>query len=400
MLYIFNNMKRLIEKSKRKVDQLKENHHRSLYHQIDWNERLIMLLGHRGAGKTTMMLQRLKQDVEKGMYLSLDDFFFETHRLVEVIDHFHKEGYRRFYLDEVHRYQNWSKDLKQIVDDYGDVFLIATGSSILDVSKGSADLSRRAVVYQLQGLSFREFLLLAHGITLPILQLDELLTNHQEISSNLTDQFSWESDFKNYLKYGYYPFFKESKQSYFGKLEKTAHLVIESDITPFEGLNYKTIHSLKKLLFVISQSAPFIPNISKLSTRLEIPRNTLLKLLDILDQAKLIKLLKSGTKGISYLQKPEKIYLENTNLIHLFAQNKPNIGSLRETFFFNQLNYEHQVATSRFGDFMVDDQYTFEIGGPSKGLKQIKGIPLSYLALDIKAGTNKSIPLWLFGFLY
>lgn len=393
-------MNRLIKKSKRKVSQLKANHQRSLFSKIDWSQRLIMLLGHRGAGKTTLIIQRLKQDNNKGIYLSLDDYFFETNRLVEVIDYFYSEGFRYFYLDEVHRYQNWSKDLKQVYDDYDDVFLITTGSSILDVSKGSADLSRRAVVYQLQGLSFREYLLLEHDTELPVIQFEELLINHQKIAVDLADQFSWETDFKNYLKYGYYPFFKESKQTYLGKLEQTSHLIIESDITPFEGMNYKTIHSLKKLLFVISQSAPFIPNISKLSERLEIPRNSLLKLLAILDQAKLIKLLKSGTKGISYLQKPEKIYLENTNLIYLFADAHPNIGSLRETFFYNQLDYVHQISASKFGDFMVDNQFTFEVGGPSKALKQIKGVPQSYLALDIKTGTNNSIPLWLFGFLY
>jgi len=393
-------MERLLEKSKRKGLQLKESHHRALYHEIDWQERLIMLLGQRGTGKTTIMLQRLKLDGNNALYLSLDDFVFETHRLVETIDLFYKNGYRRFYLDEVHRYANWSKDLKQIYDDYDDVYLVATGSSILDISKGSADLSRRAVVYNLQGLSFREYLLLGKDIKIPAITLDELINNHQDISSTLVDQFSWETDFNAYLKYGYYPFFKEGKLSYFGKLEKTAHLIIESDITPFEGLNYKTIHTLKKLMYVISQSAPFIPNISKLSLRLEIPRNSLLKLLAILDQAKLIKLLQSGTKGVSFLQKPEKIYLENTNLIHVFAQNSPNIGSLRETFFLNQLSYRHDVHSSKFGDFMVEEKYTFEVGGPSKGLKQIKGVPLAYLALDIKAGAKKLIPLWLFGFLY
>lgn len=393
-------MNRLIEKSKRKLQHLKQQKYRALFHEIDWNERFIMLLGHRGTGKTTLMLQRMETDREKSIYLSLDDFLFETHRLVEVFDELYHLGYRHFYIDEVHRYAHWSRDLKQIYDDYDTVHLITTGSSILDITKGKADLSRRAVVYYLQGLSFREYLFLAKDVYIEPIKLEDILEHHQELTSEFLDLFSWETDFKNYLTHGYYPFFLENKQSYLGKLERTAHLVIESDIIPFEGLNYKTLHSLKKLLFVISQSAPFMPNMSKLSEHTQLPRNTLLKLLDKLDQAKLIKLLKSGTKGVSYLQKPEKIYLENTNLIHLFSNLKPNIGSLRETFFFNQLAYQFPITSSKFGDFMIDERYTFEVGGPSKGMKQIKGVPLAYLALDIKSGNGVSIPLWLFGFLY
>ena len=400
MLFVINDMKRLIQKSKRKIDHLSAKEHRALYDLIEWDERLILLLGHRGTGKTTLLLQHLKNNATSGIYLSLDDFFFEDHRLVKVIDELYEQGFRQFYLDEVHRYQQWSTDIKQVYDDYDDVRLIATGSSLLDVHKGNADLSRRAVTYDLQGLSFREYLLLEKNTAISALSLDDVIQRHSGIEADLLDRFSWEKDFTDYLKHGYYPFFKENKKSYFTKLEQTAHLIIESDILPLEGLNYSSLHNLKKLLYVISQSVPFVPNISKLSNKLNIPRNTLLKLLDLLDQAKLIKLLKSGTKGISYLQKPDKIYLENTNLVHLFAEQKPNLGNLRETFFFNQLNYQHQVTTSKFADFMVDEELTFEIGGPTKAIDQIKGVPQSYLALDKKMGNKNRIPLWLFGFLY
>lgn len=400
MFNVINTMKRLVQKSKRKADQIKADYYRALYNEIEWDERLILLLGHRGSGKTTLLLQHLKNDASSGIYLSLDDFFFEDHRLVQVVDELYGQGYRQFYLDEVHRYKNWSTDLKQVYDDYDDVQLIATGSSLLDIYKGNADLSRRAVTYKLQGLSFREYLLLEKSIDLKAISLNDILQHHGEIGSDLLDRFSWETDFKDYLKYGYYPFFKENKKSYFIKLEQTANLIIESDILPLEGLNYSSLHNLKKLLYVISQSVPFIPNISKLSEKLSIPRNTLLKLLDLLEQAKLIKLLKSRTKGVSYLQKPDKIYLENTNLIQLFSEQKPNLGNLRETFFFNQLDYHHQVTTSKYADFMIDDTLTFEIGGPSKGLEQIKGVPMSYLAVDKEMGNGNRIPLWLFGFLY
>jgi predicted AAA+ superfamily ATPase len=331
--------------------------------------------------------------------MSLDDFMFETNDLIKIIEDLYKQGYRRFYFDEIHRYPEWSRILKQVYDDYNDVYIMATGSSILDINKGNADLSRRAVIYNIQGLSFREYLMLEKNIYTSSIKLEDIVNNHQAISSELLETFSWEDDFHNYLKFGYYPFFKESKKNYSGKLEQTAHLIIENDITAFENLNYKTIHSLKKLLFVISQSVPFIPNVSKLSKNLDIPRNTLLRLLSLLDQAKLIKLLHSGTKGISYLQKPDKIYLENTNLMYMFSEGKPNIGSIRETFFLNQVSYLHSTTSSKFGDFMIDEEFTFEVGGSTKGLKQIKGVPLSYLALDIKAGSGKNIPLWLFGFL-
>lgn len=400
MLYILFNMEKLIKKSERKLKQLTKKHHRSIFTEINWDERLVVLLGHRGTGKTTLLLQNFKSNPEHGIFLSLDDFYFETNRLISTIEVLYDKGYRTFYLDEVHRYLNWSRDIKQIYDDFDDAKIIATGSSILDISKGTADLSRRAVVHNIQGLSYREYLMFEYDVNFPQLELSQILNNHQELSSSIKDQIPNETAFKNYLENGYYPFYLEGKQSYFGKLQQTTHLVIDTDIAPFESLNYSTVRTLKKLLYVISQTAPFKPNISKLAERLQTQRNTILKLLDILAQAKIINLLKSDTSGISYLQKPEKIYLENTNLIHLFAQGKPNTGTLRETFFFNQLAYRQGITSSKYGDFMVDETYTFEIGGPSKSVNQIRGVPLAYLALDIEMGTGNKIPLWLFGFLY
>jgi len=400
LLYIFNDMERLIKKSERKVSGVKSTHKRYLCAEINWEDRLILLLGHRGTGKTTLLLQHLYSKKNGSIYLSLDDLYFETNRLIYVVEELYERGYRSFYLDEVHRYFNWSKDLKQLYDDYDDIHIVATGSSILDLSKGTADLSRRAIVYTIQGLSFREYLLFEQDIHLPPISLDDVITHHQEISTDYLDQFSWEKDFKNYLNYGYYPFFLEGKQSYFSKVSQMTNLVIDTDIAPFEELNYSTVRTLKKLLFVISESAPFKPNISKLSERLETPRNTLLRLIDLLSKAKIINLLRTETKGGSYLQKPEKIYLENTNLMHLFADQKPNIGNLRETFFFNQLIQNHSITASKYGDFMIDENYTFEIGGPSKSTHQIKGVPNAYLALDINASSAKQIPLWLFGMFY
>jgi len=392
-------MEILIAKSSKKAASVSRKGKRLIYGEMQWNERLILLLGYRGVGKTTILLQRLQEVGEKGIYFSLDDLYFENHRLITVVEQLYANGYRAFFMDEVHRYRFWSKDLKQLYDDFDDIHLIATGSSILEVAKGQADLSRRAVVYKMQGLTFREYLQLEKKIALSPLDLETILERHHEISEDLLEQFSMERDFMNYLKYGYFPFFMENKALYYQKLSETLNLVIDIDIAPFEDLNYNTVRTMKKLLYVISQSVPFIPNITKLSERLEAPRNTILRLLDLLDQAKIIKLLKTENEKLSYLQKPEKIFLENTNFVYYFAEGKANIGAVRETFFYNQLRQKHRVSASKFGDFMVDEKYTFEIGGPNKTFQQIKGVPNSYLALDVENSVGNKVPLWLFGML-
>ncbi len=394
-------MEYLINKSNKKNQHTKTDFKRYLFSKIDWQQRLILILGHRGTGKTTLILQHLKENLEKSIYLSLDDYFFETNRLVEVIETLHTKGYRSFYIDEIHRYEYWSKDLKNIYDDYPDSRFIVTGSSILEISKGQEDLSRRAVVYTLVGLSFREFLLLDQKIDLPQLTILDILNNHSTLSVEYLDQFELKTHFKNYLNYGYYPFYQEGKSSYHQKLNEVTNLIIDSDIAPFEELNYTTVRTMKKLLYVISQSVPFTPNVSKLSTNLQVARNTILRLFDILDKAQLISLVHSSTKGITFLQKPEKIYLQNTNLSYMFSDQQVNIGNLRETFFFNQLNVNHEVTTSKYGDFMIDSIYTFEIGGQGKTSKQIQGVPNAFLAIDeTEFGSGNRIPLWMFGFMY
>jgi len=392
-------MELLITKSAKKAASAKEKIKRLIYNDIHWSDRLILLLGYRGVGKTTLLLQRLQEIGDQGIYFSLDDLYFENNRLVSVVEQCYTLGYRTFFMDEVHRYQFWSKDLKQIYDDYDDIQVIATGSSILELSQGQADLSRRAIVYHLQGLTFREYLQFEKKLDIQALDLETILACHHEISADLSEQFSFEKDFKNYLKNGYFPFYLENKPLYSQKLMETINLVIDIDIAPFEELNYTTVRTMKKLLYVISQCVPFTPNISKLSERLEAPRNTILRLLDLLHQAKLIKLLNAEHIKLSYLQKPEKIYFENTNFVHLFADGKANIGSIRETFFFNQLSQIHRVSASKFGDFMVDEKYTFEVGGPNKNFQQIKGVPNSYLAIDVKNSVGNKIPLWMFGML-
>lgn len=393
-------MERFIEKSERKGRLVKDKQKRYLFEQIDWTQRLIVILGFRGAGKTTLVLQHMIGVQEPGIYLSLDDFYFETNRLVEAVEKLYGLGYRLFVLDEVHRYQFWSKDLKQLYDDYEDIRVVATGSSILDISKGNADLSRRAAVYHLQGLSFREFLSFRKNIKLPVLPLEQIIAEHHIIAPDVVDSIRVKAEFQDYLKFGYFPFFLEARSTYVQKLQETMHLVIDTDIAPFEELQHTTTRNLKKLLNVLGEAVPFSPNINKLAEKLEIPRNTILKMLDILHQAQLLYLLRTDTKGVSYLQKPEKIYLQNTNFMYVLAQGKANVGSICETFFLNQLSAVHKITAPKYGDFLVNDSYVFEVGGASKTTDQIKGLPNAYLALDIETGSSRRIPLWLFGMLY
>lgn len=394
-------MERLLKLSERKISMVNTTFKRYLFSEIDWEQSLSIIKGHRGTGKTTLILQRANESNEKSIYLSLDDIYFENYRVVELIDQLYDKGYRYFFLDEVHHYKFWSRELKNIYDNYPDIKIVASGSSILKINSGQADLSRRAVMYDLPGLSFREYLELEQQVILPEISLKTIIEKHHEFSSIITDQINYEKSFQNYLKYGYFPFFKEGLKSYEQKLQNITNLVIDIDIAPFEELSYNTVRNMKKLLYIISQSVPFTPNISKLSERMKVPRNSILKALDLLDQSQTISLLKQNTKGISYLQKPEKIYLQNTNLAWLLSEKQPDTGNLRETFFYNQLKVKYEVSSSKFSDFIVDNSYTFEIGGPNKTAEQLAGIPNSYIAADaIKGGSGNKIPLWLFGFLY
>ncbi|AFL85899.1 putative ATPase (AAA+ superfamily) [Belliella baltica DSM 15883] len=394
-------MERLIKTSEKTIKGFNQGFKRYLIDQVDWDQRLILILGHRGVGKTTLLLQQMQKRQAKAIYLTLDDFHFESNRLVLVIEALYDLGYRSFYLDEVHRYIHWSVDLKNLYDNFPDVHFIVSGSSILEIQKGKGDLSRRAAVYHLAGLSFREYLMLENQIDLPPISLNEILANHQALSESITDQADITKLFKKYLEFGYYPFYLESENLYKSRLLETTQVVLEMDLSPWEDLTHKTIRNMKKLIFIISESVPFIPNISKLAEKLEVSRNTILKTLDLLEQAQILNLLRQSTRGVSFLQKPEKIYLQNTNLAFALSTYASNQGNLRETFFLNQVRQSHEVTLPKYGDFMVDDSYVFEIGGAGKTATQIQGIPNAYIvADDIKIGSGNKIPLWIFGFLY
>ena len=395
-------MERLIKLSQRRVKAVDTGFHRYLYTSIQWEQPLSIIKGARGAGKTTLMLQRMKSLKEPAIYLSLDDFYFESNRLLLLIEALYEKGYRHFFLDEVHQYPHWSKDLKNLYDSFPDISIVATSSSILQIDEGQSDLSRRAGLYFLQGLSFREFLEMEFQRKYEVFSLKEILDHHIELTPQINDQVDILSAFQYYLKYGYYPFFQKDKLLYHQKLQQIIHLIIEKDIPAVENISYTTIKHMRKLLFVISQSVPFTPNIQSLSDKIGIPRSSILKALDMLSRGSVIHLLQTNHTGVSLLQKPKKIYLQNSNISYALSGNQPNRGNLRETFFFNQLQAAHQVTYSKFSDFMVDYRYTFEVGGADKTKKQIHGLPQSYVAADeMKNGpVEYKIPLWLFGFLY
>lgn len=374
--------------------------------QIVWlkqNERLIGIKGSRGVGKTTLLLQYAKTMLqnEPFVYISLDNLFFTENSLLDFVDEFYKNGGKTLLVDEVHHYPNWSLELKNIYDLYPDLKVIYTGSSLLHLSKGRADLSRRSVVYNLPGLSLREFINFSANLNLASVSLEDILAGHEAVAKGiwkLTKPIKW---FNQYLNHGYYPFFLENIENYHLKLNEIILQVLESDLPYISGVSHSNINKLKQLLYVISESVPFKPNIEKLSERIGISKNTLKDYLHYLNDALLINMLYSDSKGISRLTKPDKIYLHNPNLMVALSSKSSNIGNMRETFFYTSLSAKHKLNYTQNGDFLVDGRYTFEIGGKNKTSKQIQGVDNAYLAVDgVETGFGYQIPLWLFGFLY
>ena len=377
---------------------------RYLTNDIDWEGRLSAITGARGTGKTTMILQHIKQTFgnspKEALYVSADNIWFSGNRLFDLANDFEKQGGKYLFVDEVHKYENWSQEIKNIYDTFTDMKVVITGSSMLQIYKGDADLSRRAVQYTLHGLSFREFLKYDQGIDFQKYSLDGIIENHIEIAGNINEKIKPLPLFNIYLKQGYYPYYKESKRFYWPKLINTINLTLETDLPAVEQIEMYSIRKIKKLLWLISRAVPFTPNITDLANDLEVSRNSVLNYLTILERAGLINLLKNSIK-INSLAKPEKIYLNNPNQIYAFDSIKPNIGNLRETFFYNQLNIVCEMISGGKPDFKINDKYIIEVGGKNKGHEQIVGIPNAYLALDnIEIGNFNKIPLWLFGFLY
>ncbi len=375
---------------------------RYMHESLDMDDKLIGIIGGRGVGKTTFILQYLKMSdlpFEKKLYFSADHFEVLNRSLYEIAQEFYKRGGEVLAIDEIHKYPNFARELKSIYDTF-DLKVIFSGSSALELEHSKIDLSRRAVLYRINGLSFREFLEFETKESHRSYTLEEILTDHVQIALKINEKIKPFAHFGNYLKYGYYPFYKQNRKNYHQKLFEIVSTVLESDLPMVFNIEPKNIFKLKKLLSLLCQSKPYELNITKLSTKIGINRNTLYNYLYYLQMGGLILTVKQEAKGHAILSKPEKLYLGNTNLNFSYCKNS-EIGTIREAFFVNQLQSGHQTNYAKKGDFFVDEKYTFEIGGKNKDFTQINGIKESYIAADdIEIGSGRKIPLWLFGFLY
>lgn len=374
MLISVSKMERIVEKFRKKLSLTTIDFIRSLMDEINWEARMIGIKGARGVGKTTLMLQYIKKHFEHDpavLYVSLDDIWFSDNKLADLADRFVKQGGKLLFLDEVHKYPGWSGELKNIYDDFPELKIVFTGSSLLEIMNARADLSRRAIIYRMQGLSFREYLNFELGLKLNSHSLDEVLHNHLKISSEVTSEIKPLKHFSRYLREGYYPFYKEIPELYYTRLGEIINMIIEIELPLLRGVDVSYSSKLKQMLLIISESAPFIPNISKLSERTGINRNTFISYLNFLCEAGLLRNLYRDSRGITRLQKPEKIFLENTNIAFALGNGLPEKGNIRETFFANQLSYGHSLTIPENGDFLADNSRTFEIGGRGKDNKQL-----------------------------
>lgn len=392
-------METLIATSRELVNRVDTNYIRDFHNQINWNSRLVAILGSRGVGKTTLMLQHIKlhDDASKSLYVVADDFYFTTHRIEDFARSFMLQGGKNLYIDEIHKYKGWSTEIKNIYDKMPDLKVTYSGSSILELEKGGADLSRRKVEYTLPGLSFREYVNISKGWNLPAYTLQEIIAGKVDFPTEKARPLQL---FTEYLRYGYYPFFKEG--DYGMRLKGVIKQIVEEDIPKFADMEIASVQKLKKLLYMLAQSVPFKPNYSKLERDLGISRNALPKYLLYLEKAGLIAILREKAKGIKILEKMEKVYLQNPNQAYVLSEDLPNIGNIRETIFITWMQTGHFISSSAVSDFEVDG-LTFEIEGKKKGKKQIAEIPQGQGFIvkdDTEYVYQNAIPLWMFGFIY
>lgn len=399
-------MENLFKISHRLVGAVGTTFHRYLYSQINWNDRLIMIKGARGVGKTTMLLQFIKEafgQSEEALYASCDNLWFSNNSLISLVEQHYTHGGTHLFLDEIHLYSGpWQQELKNIYDSYPDYHVVFTGSSIIHLDMALADLSRRCLMYRLYGLSFREYLEFKGIANITPLSLSDILDK--------THKFEWEiieampvkilAAFSDYLGKGYYPFVSDSKGEYYGRIERLLDVSISRDIPAAEKIEYETLHKLKQLLYVMSTQVPFTLNVQSLSQKIQVSRNTVLKMFELLDKGAIIRNLHSGWRSPKSVAKPDKILFDNADIMAALSTLNDK-GTIRETFVASMLAPGHTLFNPPVGDLLVDEQYLLEIGGKTKTFKQIADLPNSYVIADDKeSGFGNKIPMWIFGFLY
>lgn len=399
-------METLFAKQDRLIDRMQTNLIRHQMQEINWKARLLAIRGARGVGKSTLMLQFIKmhypQYSREVLYCTLDSIYFASYSLLELADTFYKYGGRHLFLDEVHKYKRWSSEVKEIYDMYPDMKVVISGSSLLKILTGDADLSRRCVPYTMQGLSFREYLQFYKDINIEPTTLKNVLEHPEEICSKVNARCQPLPLFKDYLKNGYFPFYMENSIDYYTQIEQVINYVVETELPTECGVDVVNIRKIKALIGILASTVPFEVDISKLSSMIGSHRNTVIEYLSHLSRARVLNLLYSQVATMKKMQKPDKIYLENSNLIYALATDNIKIGTVRETFVVNQLSYKHTIEYGKAsGDFKVDGRYTFEVGGKGKTYDQIADLPDSYiLADDIETPFGHKLPIWVVGFLY
>lgn len=398
-------MEALFRKSDMRLSYVPKTFRRYLYYDIHWEDKLIGIIGARGTGKTTLMLQHLLNRygyAREALFVSLDDLYFSTNRVYDLAEQFFLNGGKALYIDEVHKYENWAVDIKNIYDILPGLSLIFSGSSAISIHKSGADLSRRAAIYRLSTLSLREYVSMQEGYELESYTLNDVLSKHEQIVPPLIQKHRPVHLYKQFLTNGSYPFFKEAKALHSERLLQTVNAVLENDIPMVDKLNWQSITKLRKLLVLIAESVPFKPNISELAVKTSLSRDFLLHLLHLLEKSGLIRQVRQAGSPTGLLTKPEKIYLANPALLFSLAQNRvPETGTLRETFFVEQVGNRYSIEIHHKADFLVDSKYVIEVGGKNKSHHQLAELKDAFLAKDdIETGYKNSVPLWLFGFMY
>ena len=395
----------IIQLEKRILKTLESTYKRYFFDRVDFDSQMIAIVGSRGVGKTTFLLQYLKKlkseyPSQQSLYFSCDSPRHVDIKLFDLAEAFCQTGGKYLLIDEIHKYENFALDLKAIYDFYPELKVCFTGSCATSIYNSQADLSRRAVLYHMNGLSFREYLELSLDMKLPRYSLEEICKDSVEIVDDLLTRFLPLEHFDTYLKYGYYPFYFSDRNNYHKQLTAVVNLTIDVDLVMLGHIKPSFANKLKKLLNIICYSKPFELNVSKVAGNIEVSRNTIYAYLEYLTKGDLLTVVADNKKGLSALSKPEKLYLNNTNLSYALCD-APERGTIREAFFANQLQEQHLVTTTKQGDFIVDDTWSFEIGGLGKGFRQIKDMKDAYVVQDTESTEHPhKIPLWLFGFLY